>query len=76
MCHLDVAEKVLATVEINWVRQPREVQKTKWNTATGQVLEATNFDLEMPIDFTVGSRKLIGSPVAPIPQDCDPAHRQ
>ena len=50
MCHVDAAESVLVAFEINWEKQPPEVEQTKWATMTGQRLEKRNFDLPMPED--------------------------
>lgn len=48
MCHVNAAESVLVAFEINWEKQPPEVEQTKWETTTGQRLGKKDFHLPMP----------------------------
>lgn len=50
LCHMSVEENILVAFEVNWGKQPPEIQQTKWKTTTGQLLERKIFHLPMPFD--------------------------
>lgn len=62
--HVNTSENLLVLFEINWEKQPPEVQQSKWTISTGQLREKKIFHLQMPHDCGNFTPNITACPVA------------